>query len=61
MYLVVDAAVSHKNFEGSLVAPGVVPGVHAEPVVLAVFDTPADHLDGVATLSITSQVLVDTR
>lgn len=60
MNLVVDATVSHENFEGALFAPSVVPGVDAEPVVLAVFNTPTDHLDGVATLGGTSDVLVDT-
>ena len=60
MHLIVDAAVAHQNFEGALVTPGVVPGVNAEPVVLSVFNSPADALNSVTALSGSSQVLVNT-
>ena len=60
MHLVVDAAVTHLDFEGALVAPGVVPGIDAEPVVLTVLGTPADGLDSVAAEGVASLVLVDT-
>lgn len=58
--LVVDAAVAHLDLEGTLVTPGLVPGVHAQPVVDVVIGAPADHLDGVATVGGAGLVLVDT-
>ena len=61
MYLVVDAAVAHEDLERALVTPVLVPGVNTEPVVLTIFDTPADDLDGMTTESITSHVLVHSR
>ena len=60
MHLVVDAAVAHLDLEGAQVAPGVVPGVDAEPVVHAVLSAPADRLDRVTAEFITSLVLVYT-
>jgi hypothetical protein len=60
VHLGVDSAVAHLDLEGSHVSPGVVPGVNAEPVVGALFNTPADDLDGVASEGGTSHVLVDT-
>ena len=60
MNLSVDAAVSLLDLEGSLVAPGVVPGVDGEPVVSAVLGSPTDELDSVATEGGASCVLVDT-
>ena len=61
MDLVIDTTVSHKNLEGTLVAPCVVPGVNAKPVVKTVFSAPTDNLDSVTTFSSTSQVLINTR
>ena len=61
MDLSVDAAVSLLDLEGSLVTPGVVPGVDGEPVVGVVLSSPADELDGVSTESGAGGVLVDSR
>ena len=61
MHLVVDAAGTHLDFEGALVAPGVVPRIDAEPVVLTVLGAPANGLDGVAAEGVASLVLVHTR
>merc|ERR1712127_116147 len=58
--LVVDATVSLLDLEGSLVTPGVVPGVDGEPVVLTGLGSPADKLNGVTSESGASGVLVDT-
>ena len=60
MHLVVDATVAHLDLERAEVTPGVVPGVHAEPVVLTVLDTPSNSLDSVTAKSGASGVLVDT-
>ena len=60
VHLIVDAAVAHLDLEGALVAPSVVPGVDAEPVVLTTFGTPTDGLDGVATKSRSGLVGVDS-
>ena len=49
MHLVVDAAVAHLDLEGAHITPGVVPGVHAQPVVDSVLSAPTDGLDGVTT------------
>jgi len=51
VHLVVDTTSTHGNLEGTLITPGVVPGVNAEPVVLTVLSTPTDGLDGVTTES----------
>ena len=63
MHLSVDTAVTHEDLEGTIVTPGVVPGVDAKPVVFARIgiSTPTDGLDGVTTESASSCVLVDTR
>ena len=61
VHLVVDATVAHLDLEETLVTPGVVPGIHAEPVILAVLRAPTDSLDGVTTKSGASSVLVNTR
>jgi len=61
VHLIVNATVSHQNFEGALLAPGVVPGVHAQPVVLVVFNSPTDYFDSVTTLGCPGQVLVNAR
>ena len=61
MHLEVDAAVTHLDFEGAFVAPGVVPGIDAEPVGLTVFAAPANGLDSVAAEGVASLVLVHTR
>ena len=61
MHLVVDAAVTHHDFEGAFVAPGVVPGIDAEPVGLTILGAPANGLDSVATEGVASLVLVHTR
>ena len=61
MHLSVNARVTHLDLEGAHVTPGVVPGVDAEPVVLAVLGTPADSLDGVTAEGATGGVLIDTR
>jgi len=61
VHLVVDAAVTHQDLEGTLVAPCVVPRVDAQPVVITVFMTPADDFDGVTTERSSTLVLVDTR
>ena len=47
--LVVDVAFTLLDLEGSLVSPGVVPGVHGKPVVLATFGSPANEFDSVTT------------
>ena len=60
VHLIIDSTVAHQNLEKTLVAPGVVPGVNAEPVVLSVLNSPADALDGMTTLGGSSQVLVNT-
>jgi len=60
VHLVVNATVAHEDLEGSLVTPGVVPGVHAEPVVLSVLGTPTNDLNGVTTKGGSSLVRVDT-
>lgn len=60
MHLVVDAAVAHLNLKGAFVAPGVVPRVHAKPVVEAVLYAPADNFYGMAAECRACLVLVDT-
>jgi len=60
VHLVVDSAVALKNLESTLISPGVVPGVNAEPVVLVILDAPSNTLDGVASLGGTGHVLVNT-
>jgi hypothetical protein len=60
VHLVVDSAVALKNLESTLISPGVVPGVNAEPVVLVILDAPSNALDGVASLGGTGHVLVNT-
>ncbi len=60
MHLSVDATVAHQDLEGSLVTPGVVPGVDTEPVVLTVLGTPADGLDSVTTEGSAGLMRVDT-
>ena len=60
VHLVVNAASAHGNFECAVVSPGAVPGVDAEPVVLAVLDAPSDGLDSVATESFSRLVSVDS-
>jgi len=60
MHLTIDAAVTLLDLEEALVAPSVVPGVHAQPVISAVLVSPSDDLDSVATESAASGVLVDT-
>ena len=59
MNLVIDATVAHLDLESAHVTPGVVPGVHAEPVVLTVLGTPTDSLDSVTAESGASLVRVD--
>ena len=59
VHLVVDATVAHLDLEETHVTPGVVPGVHAEPVVLAVLSAPTDSLDSVTAKSRASSVLVN--
>lgn len=54
MDLRVNAAFSKGDPEGSVVAPGLVPGVHAEPVV----SSPSNNLNGVTTELATSLVSV---
>jgi len=58
--LLVDAAVALFDLEESIQAPWGSPWVSAEPVVEAVFGTPAEDLDGVATSDSTGDVVVDT-
>ena len=60
MHLSVDTAVTHLDLEGSLVSPGVVPGVDAEPVVLTTLGSPTDGLDGVASEGGSGLVGVDS-
>jgi len=60
VHLGVDTSFTHLDLEGTLITPGVVPGVNAEPVVDTIFVTPTDGLDGVATESRTRLVSVDT-
>ena len=61
VHLSVNATVAHEDLEGNIVTPGVVPGVDAEPVVLAVLGAPTDGLDGVATEGRAGLVRVNTR
>ena len=49
MHLAIDARVTHKDLEGTLVTPSVVPRVNTEPVVLTVLSAPTDCLDGVTS------------
>jgi len=60
VHLGVDSALTHLDLESTLITPGVVPGVNAEPVVNTVLVTPTDGLDGVATKGRTRLVGVDT-
>ncbi len=59
IYLNVDCAVINQNREETLVALCVAPK-NAEPVVLSVFNSLADALDGVMTFSGFSQLPVNT-
>jgi len=58
--LSVDAAIAHEDLESSLVSPGFVPRVDAEPVVFAVLGTPTDGLSGVTSEGSSRDVLIDT-
>lgn len=49
-----------EDAEGTLLTPGVIPGVGADPVWSAVLNAPTDHLDGVTTEVLAGLVLVDT-
>ena len=49
------------NLEESLVTPVSVPRVAAEPVLFAVFNSPAKNTDGVAAKSATSSVMINAR
>ena len=60
MHLSIDSAVAHLDLEQAMVAPGVVPGIYAEPVVNSTFVTPADDLNSVATELSAGRVLIDT-
>ena len=60
VHLAVDATVAHEDFEGTLVAPSVVPRVDTEPVVLTVLSAPTDHLDSVTSERRAGRVLVNT-
>ena len=63
MHLVADAALTGGDLEGTLVTPGVVPGVDAEPVWQArrFVSSPTDALNGVTTESRARSVNVDSR
>lgn len=58
-----DAALvgATEDAEGTLLTPGIVPGVCADPVGSAIINTPSDHLDSMSSKTLTSDVLVDTR
>lgn len=58
--LSVNSTVTLENLEGSLVAPGVVPGVNGKPVVFAIFGSPSDELDGVTSKFGSGGVLIDS-
>lgn len=60
MHLVVNTSFTHLDLEGTLITPGVVPGVDTEPVVHTVLGTPTDGLDGVTTESFSGLDGVDT-
>ena len=60
MDLSVDSSFTLLDFEGSLVTPGVVPGVDGEPEVFASFGSPTDEFDGVTSKSLSRLVGVDT-
>ena len=60
VYLIVNATVAHLDLESTHVAPGVIPGVDAEPVVLTVLSAPTNGFDGVTAESRASLVRVDT-
>lgn len=49
-----------EDLEQTVLAPGRVPGVDAQPVRSAVLNTPADHLHGVAAEVLAGHVLVHT-
>ena len=51
MDLSVDSTLTLLDLEGSLVTPGVVPGVDGEPVVFATLSSPTDEFDGVTSES----------
>lgn len=52
--------VSSSDLEESLIAPALVPAVSNEPVGSSVLNTPADHLDCVASESRSGSVVVNT-
>ena len=60
MDLSVDSTLALLDLEGTLVTPGVVPGVDSEPVVFTPLGSPTDELDGVTSESRTRLVGVDT-
>jgi len=62
VHLVADAALISGDLEGTLVTPGVVPGVNAEPVLHArlFVSSPADALNGVTTEGRARLMGVDT-
>ena len=61
-HLGLDAALvgTTANLEESLVAPVSVPRVAAEPVLFAVFNSPAKNTDSVTAKSATGSVMVNT-
>jgi len=62
VHLVADAALTGGDLEGTLVTPGVVPGVDAEPVWQArlFVSSPTDALNGVTTEGRARLMGVDT-
>ena len=60
MDLVADSTDILSDFEGSLVSPGVVPGVDGEPVVFSTFGSPADELDGMTSEGLSRLMAVDS-
>ena len=52
--------VSSSDLEETVVSPSFVPAVGDLPVRSSVFDSPSDHLDGMASQSAATGVVVNT-
>lgn len=56
MNLRINSAFTMGNSEGSVISPGLVPGVDSDPVIF----TPTNQLDGMATKSFSGLVFIHT-
>ena len=61
MHLEVDAAVTLKDLEETLITPSIVPRIDTKPVILTVLNAPADYLDSVTSEVRAGLVRVNTR